>query len=118
MREIRKVWPLFPAELATVWQPRVDVYRTRKGWLLKVELAGVKLQDVSVTIHGRRVAISGCRKDSILEEGASHYLMEISYSRFERVIDMPCGLETARVTLEARDGLVLVHLITEGHENG
>lgn len=118
MREIRKLWPLFPPECATVWQPRADVYRTRDGWLLKFDLAGVKPEDVSVSVRGRTVRIAGCRRDSIVEEGSSHYSMEISYNRFERTIEMPCSLENARVTLEARDGILLVRMVTEGKQNG
>ena len=28
---------------STPWQPNVDVYRTATGWLVKFELAGVKV---------------------------------------------------------------------------
>jgi HSP20 family molecular chaperone IbpA len=43
--------------------------------------------------------------------------MEISYSRFERTIEMPVTLEQARITLEARDGILLVRMVTEGNSN-
>jgi len=98
------------------WQPSADVYRTRDGWLLKFDLAGVRLEDVTVSVRGRRVSVSGVRRDSMVEEGCSYYSMEISYNRFERFIDMPADLENARVTLQARDGLLLVRMITEGNE--
>ena len=61
--------------------------------------------------------MSGVRRDSFLEEGSSYYSMEISYNRFERSLEMPADLETARVTIEARDGLLLVRMITEGNQN-
>ena len=43
--------------------------------------------------------------------------MEISYNRFERSLLMPANLENARVIVAARDGLLLVRMITEGKEN-
>jgi HSP20 family molecular chaperone IbpA len=43
--------------------------------------------------------------------------MEISYNRFERTIEMPSNLDHARVRLEARNGILLVRMITEGNEN-
>lgn len=98
--------------------PSVDVYRTRNGWILKFALAGVQLKDVTVAIRGRRVSVSGVRRDSIVEEGCSCYSMEISYNRFERIIEMPSNLEQARIALEARDGILLVRMITEGNQNG
>ena len=84
--------------------------------MLKFDLAGVRLEDVTVSVCGRRVSVSGIRRDSTVEEGCSYYSMEISYNRFERFIEMPADLENARVTLEARDGLLLVRMITEGNE--
>src|SRR5579864_7170066 len=100
----------------TLWQPSADVYRTRTGWLLKFDLAGVRPEDVTVSVRGRRVSVSGIRRDFIAEEGCSYYSMEISYNRFERSLEMPADLENARITLEARDGLLLVRMITEGND--
>lgn len=102
---------------ATPWQPSADVYQTRDGWLLKFDLAGVRIEDVTVSIRGPRVFVTGVRRDSFLEEGSSYYSMEISYNRFERSLEMPANLETARVTISARDGLLLVRMITEGNQN-
>jgi HSP20 family protein len=98
------------------WRPSADVYRTSDGWLLKFDLAGVKPSDVAVTVSGRRVSVGGVRRDSIIEEGCSYYSMEISYNRFERSLEMPVDLGDAKVTLEAREGLLLVRLITEGNQ--
>ena len=117
MSKQSKSWPIQLAELPTPWEPSADVYRTKDGWLLKFDLAGVKISDVSVTLRGRRVIVSGVRRDSFFEEGSSYYSMEISYNRFERSLVMPANLENARVTIAAREGLLLVRMITEGNEN-
>ena len=116
MGKENKSWPTFLAERSAPWQPSADVYRTKDGWLVKFDLAGVHVADVAVTLRGRRLAISGFRRDSFVEEGASHYSMEISYNRFERSLMMPANLENARVTIAAREGLLLVRMITEGKE--
>ena len=110
-----KNWLL--TEPPSPWQPSADIYRTKDGWLVKFDLAGVQISDVSVTLRGRRLIISGVRRDSFVEEGASYYSMEISYNRFERSLVMPANLEKARVTIAAREGLLLVRMITEGNEN-
>jgi HSP20 family protein len=117
MSKQRRVWPAALAEISTPWQPSADVYRTNDGWLVKFDLAGVDAADVAVTIRGRRLTISGVRRDSFFEEGWSHYSMEISYNRFERSLLMPANLENARVSIAAREGLLLVRMNTEGKEN-
>ena len=119
MRELKEAWPLFIPEVPTVWRPLADVYRCRTGWLLKFDLAGVRLKDVTVTVEDRRISVSGFRRDLVVEEGATYYSMEISYNRFERTIEMPVNLEAAEIRLEARDGILLVrltelHLIKQG----
>jgi HSP20 family protein len=111
MTKRTQTWPALP------WQPSADIHRTRDGWLLKLDLAGVQIEDVTISIRGRRVVVSGVRRDSFLEEGSSYYSMEISYNRFERSVEMPANLETARVIVAARDGLLLVRMITEGNQN-
>ena len=117
MRELRKAWPLIVPDSPAPWQPLVDVYRTRDGWLLKFDLAGVGVEDVRVMVRGRRVSVSGLRKDTVVEEGSSYYSMEISYNRFERSIEMPVNLDHARIALQARDGILLVRMSTEGNEH-
>ncbi len=97
-------------EAAECWQPPVDVYRSPRGWLLKFDLAGVRPEDVRVRIAGRRVTVSGVRRDWVLEEGYSYHSMEISYNRFERTIELPGDLTNAEFALEARDGLLLVRV--------
>jgi HSP20 family protein len=115
MRSRAKIWA-FADDAPALWQPSADIYRTRDGWLLKFDLAGVRPEDVMVTVRGRRVSVSGVRRDLIVEEGCSYYSMEISYNRFERSLEMPADLENARVTLEARNGLLLVRMITKGNQ--
>ena len=40
------------------WQPQADIYRVRDGWVVKLELAGVRPQDVSVTVRGSQLHIT------------------------------------------------------------
>jgi len=96
-----------------VWRPCVDIYKTRSGWLLKFDLAGVRMEDVTVQVTGCHITVSGVRRDFLAEEDASYYSMEISYSKFERTVDLPCDLANPSVSVEGRDGLVIIR-VTEG----
>ena len=98
------------------WHPRADIYRTRGGWLVKLELAGVRAEDITIGARGSRLTISGTRRDRMVEEGWSCYAMEIAYSRFERSITLPCNLEAARIAIEGAEGMLLVHVMTEGNQ--
>jgi HSP20 family protein len=117
MTKRNQSWPSLLTQGPTPWEPSADIHRTRDGWLLKFDLAGVQIQDVAVSIRGRWVSVTGVRRDSFVEEGSSYYSMEISYNRFERSIEMPANLESAQVTISACDGLLLVRMVTEGNSN-
>ncbi len=94
----------------TAWQPRCDVYRSPRGWLLKFELAGVRPEDIQLSLAGSRLVLRGIRRDWTVEEGGNWYSMEISYNRFERSIELPAEIEHSDISSEFRDGMLLVCL--------
>jgi len=98
---------------SSVWQPLADVYRTRTGWLVKFDLAGVLSVDVKLTLDGPHLTIRGIRRDCSTTEGCRHYCMEISYSRFERTIELPEPIAPAQVTPEFWRGMLLVRIERE-----
>ena len=106
--------PPAEAQGECAWRPPADVYRTRDGWLVKFDLAGVRPQDLTLVASGRRLTLSGVRRDWVVEEGWSHYSMEISYCDFERSLELPCDLERAEIALESRDGMLLVNVRVRG----
>jgi HSP20 family protein len=93
------------------WQPLLDIYELKDGWLLKADLAGVRPDEVTVTLCGRCVTLRGHRHDSQIEEGCAHYRMEISYAAFERSVELPADPGTsAQVHTDYRDGMLLVRI--------
>lgn len=96
-----------------LWCPAADVYRTSEGWIVKVDLAGVKPQDVEVIIEGDLLRISGSRRDGTCGEGVSHYQLEITYSRFEKMIRFPRSIEHASIERDYHDGLLILRLREE-----
>ena len=104
------------AGAAMAWRPAADIYRTPEGWVVKLELAGVRQEDVNVEASGQELFVSGVRRDRFVEEGWSHHSMEIAYSHFERVIELPCDLDRAGISMEVHDGLLLVRVVTSHGE--
>lgn len=92
------------------WRPAVDIYQTRDGWLVKFDLAGVRPEDVSLTVQGRRLLVRGSRRDCCVGETCGQYQMEIAYSHFERTVALPEEIEPGRLVAEYHDGMLLVRL--------
>ncbi|HKP37236.1 MAG TPA: Hsp20/alpha crystallin family protein [Pyrinomonadaceae bacterium] len=96
-----------------LWNPAADVYRTADGWLVKVDLAGVRADDIEIRIDERLLRVSGLRRDNFCGDGISHYQLEITYSRFEKIIQFPCSIEHASIERDYRDGLLVLRLREE-----
>lgn len=95
------------------WCPPLDVYRTEGGWLIKIELAGVRPGDFELLAQGRCLTLRGFRHDWAISEGNYAYSMEIAYNQFERSLELPCQLDRARIRTEYREGMLFVHILTE-----
>jgi len=80
-----------------LWCPAADVYRTDDGWIVKVDLAGIRPGDIEIKLDDRVLRISGSRRDGTCGEGISHYQLEITYSRFEKMIEFPRSISHATV---------------------
>jgi HSP20 family protein len=95
------------------WKPPADVYQVRGGWLVKFDLAGIRPEDVRITLSGSRLTVSGIRKDWKMDETQQQYRLEIAYSQFERSVEFPCTLDRAQTSIDYRDGMLIVRLVTE-----
>ena len=93
-----------------LWNPAADVYRTREGWMVKIDLAGVRAEDLVIEVSGTNLKIGGCRRDTFAQEGLTYHQMEITYSRFEKNIQFPCSIQGASVARDYHDGWLIIQL--------
>ncbi len=96
-----------------LWIPAADVYRTDQGWLVKIDLAGICNDDLTIQIDQSLLRVSGCRRDTFYREGFTCQQMEITYSRFEKTIQFPNSIETASVAHDFHDGFLIIKLECE-----
>jgi HSP20 family protein len=75
------------------WVPNTDVYATDSGLVVKVELAGMRSDNLEITIEGNRLRISGNRPDGCRAPKCSFLVMEINYGPFESVLELPVGYD-------------------------
>ncbi len=94
-----------------VWYPPADVYRTRDGgWVVKIELAGVRPDEIKLAIEQDVLRVTGSRRDTTCTECISYQQLEIVYSRFEKAIRFPCRLEGKGLETLYQDGLLIIRL--------
>ncbi len=103
----------FPALVSqSMWVPSVDVYKIPLGWLCKVDLAGVRPEDLRVELEDSRLRVSGLRRDIHREAGWQQHTLEIAYSRFERTVELPHEVAGADLETSYRQGMLLIRITT------
>jgi HSP20 family protein len=94
-----------------LWRPQTDVYETGESVVVKVEIAGIRDEDVEVVVQGNRLLISGKRLDS--SERRAYHQMEISYGKFAVDIELPISVMTDGANAEYKDGFLTITLPKE-----
>ena len=77
----------------THWVPNTDVYVTDAGMVIKVELAGMRSENLQITVEGQQLCISGERPDGCRAPKCSFMVMEINYGPFETMVELPPGYD-------------------------
>ncbi|MGI8907349.1 MAG: Hsp20/alpha crystallin family protein [Candidatus Sumerlaeaceae bacterium] len=95
-----------PAE--RVWNPPTDVFETANAIHIKMEIAGVRDEDLEVKVTDNLLVIRGRRTDEQHTKKENFHLMEIHYGTFERVFGLPRPMEVKDVTARLKDGFLLV----------
>ena len=90
------------------WLPLADVYETDVAWVIKLELAGVRKGDFSVTANEGIVTIKGTRRDEFEGEWRTYHQAEINYHEFERSFPLPKGTDAGDITALYNNGLLTI----------
>jgi HSP20 family protein len=92
------------------WKPLMDVVETKEGITLKVELPGVKQEDISISLEDDTLTVKGERKheSEVKEDGYTR--LERSYGSFHRAVALPQTVDGNRVKATYRDGVLEIQL--------
>ena len=103
-----------------LWAPPLDVLRDNDYWYVKVELAGVCPDQVTISVNGDELTLRGTRIDNLLSRGYTYHSLEISYCRFERRVKLPFVIDTQTIDWQFQDGMLLIQVgpwrERQGHE--
>jgi HSP20 family protein len=100
--------PHTPGANEPYWVPNTDVYVTEDGLVIKVEIAGMRKEDLQLVIEGTKVKISGHRPDGCRAPKCKFLVMEINYGAFESVIELPEGYEMTRAKAAYQNGFLRI----------
>ena len=93
---------------ATAWVPRVDVFERDNRLVTRVDLPGLKKEDVTVEVTDGHLVLSGERKQEREEKKENVYRTEREYGRFFRAVPLPEGAKLEDVRATFADGVLEV----------
>jgi HSP20 family protein len=93
---------------STSWSPDIDVFEKDNCLVTRIDLPGMKKDDVKVEITDGHLAVSGERKTEMEEEKGNEYRCERSYGSFYRAVPLPEGAKFEDVKATFSDGVLEV----------
>ena len=87
----------------TGFTPLVDVHETEEEYLVKVDLPGVKVDDVNVEVNDNVLSIAGSRA---ADETSQAQLVERPYGSFVRTLTLPRGVDSDSIEAGYQDGVL------------
>lgn len=97
-----------PGQESGAWIPNADILETQDALLVMVELPGVELPDLELSVHGGNVILKGEKRTHDPEEEPHFHAAERPHGRFRRVINLGAPVNTHQAEAVLEDGLLRI----------
>jgi HSP20 family protein len=100
---------LFESPL-TGWAPALEMHEDKDNFTVRVELPGLKREEIGVSLQDGVLVISGERKEEKVSEGTEVHRQERFYGKFQRALTLPAPVAADKVKAAYKDGILTVTL--------
>jgi HSP20 family protein len=91
-----------------VWAPALDISERKDAYLVSVELPGVKLEDLKITLDDGLLTIQGERPLADDTSEQQYHRVERRYGAFRRSITLPAHVVADAVEASIEDGVLQI----------
>jgi len=88
----------------------VDVYQTSTDIILQTMVAGVKPEDLEITIARDTITIKGKREENKNIDEENYFVKELYWGKFSRTILLPQEVEPEEVEATEKHGLLTIRI--------
>ncbi len=92
------------------WVPSMDVSEDQDGFLMNMELPGLKKDDVNITLTDGLLTIEGERKSEIEKKDVNVHRVERRYGKFRRTFKLPVAVKGDKIDATFKDGLLTINI--------
>ena len=90
--------------------PPVDVYEDAQKLVLKLEVPGVRKEDLEIHVEGRTLTVKGQRRFESDEKEENFHRIERRFGSFARSFTLPGTVDTESISAVSADGVLTVTL--------
>lgn len=91
-------------------QLTIDVYQTDSEIVIKSTIAGVKPEDLDITINNDMVTIKGERKTEEKVKSENYFYQECYWGAFSRSVILPVDVESDHAEAVLKNGVLTIRL--------
>ena len=91
-------------------QLTIDVYQTENDIVIKSTIAGVKPEDLDVSINNDMVTVKGERKNEETVESGNYYYQECYWGGFSRSVLLPVDVIPDKADAALKNGILTIRL--------
>jgi HSP20 family protein len=106
---MRAVWDRIPEEVKG-WSPAADVFERGETVVVKIEIPGVKKEEIELSVSNGALTVKGQRSSEPGVKDPDYSRREMAYGSFSRSVSLPEDVETHDVVAVYRDGILEVTL--------
>lgn len=110
LANLQDEWERLLESPLTGWAPALDVQEDKDNFSVRVELPGMKREDIEVSLHEGALVISGERKEEKLQAETTVHRQERFYGKFSRALTLPAAVAGDKVKAQYKDGILTVTL--------
>jgi HSP20 family protein len=92
--------------LSGYWSPAVDVMDKKDQVVVKVDLPGLKKDDIDVSIENNVLSIRGEKRQESEHTEGDVIRSERYYGSFNRVFSLPAGVDSTKVNAKFENGVL------------
>ncbi|MEY2598554.1 MAG: hypothetical protein RLZZ142_813 [Verrucomicrobiota bacterium] len=115
-QEMDRLWELtFPGKSTSFfsgWSPALDLFDAEERLLAKVELPGMRREDIDVGYQDGILTITGERKPEPASEGKEPqpYRTERFTGKFQRSLTLPVPIQVDQIHASYKDGILTIEM--------
>lgn len=96
--------------LSSEFKAACDLSETAEAFQIRMDVPGIKAEDINVQVTGDTVHVSGERKDEKEEKTKTYHRVERRSGKFSEVVTLPSAVKDENVQAEFHDGVLTITL--------